>query len=128
MTPAPVPEPTNHVAPSGAVAIVLRHAGLAENDPAGFLQSLRRGEPVTASAAQDLLQALIDLEAENRDTHSIDRRLAYALHRLAFEGQVLLTDAWHGAAADATTVDLLRIVQEGVDRILSGEDIRYYPE
>jgi hypothetical protein len=111
-----------------AEEVVLRHAGLRGNDPSAFLPTLRRGEPVPALAAQELLQALIDLEAASGDTISIDRRLAYALHRLAFEGQVLVTDAWPGAAADAGTVDLLRIVQEGVDRVLSGEDIRYYPQ
>jgi hypothetical protein len=74
------------------------------------------------------LQALIDLEALHREATSVDRQLAYALHRLAFEGQLLLTDAWHGSQADPGTVDLLRMVQEGVDRVLSGEDIRYYPQ
>ena len=43
-----------------------------------------------------------------------------------FEGQILHTDAWPGAF-DAWTVDTLRAVQEAVDRILSGQDIRYYP-
>jgi hypothetical protein len=130
-TPMPAPsspsEPTPQSAPVSASEIVLRHAGSTGDDPTGFLPSLRRGEAVSATAARELLQALIDLESENRNAACLDRRLAYGLHRLAFEGQVLITDAWHGAAADASTVDLLRIVQEGVDRILSGEDIRYYP-
>ena len=56
----------------------------------------------------------------------LDRRLAFALHRLAFESQILHTDAWPGAF-DAWTVDTLRAVQEAVERILSGQDIRYYP-
>jgi hypothetical protein len=111
-----------------AVEVVLRHAGLAGDDRLAFLPSLRRGEPASAEGARELLQALIDLEAHHRDSKSIDRRLAYALHRLAFEGQVLVTDTWAGSQADPATVDLLRIVQEGVDRVLSGEDIRYYPE
>jgi hypothetical protein len=124
----PSPRSLNNRAHSSAAETVLRHAGLSDDDPSGFLPKLRRGEPVSAEAASELLQALIDLEAENREKAAIERRLAYALHRLAFEGQVLLTDGWHGAAGDASTVDVLRIVQEGVDRILSGEDIRYYPQ
>ena len=54
---------------------------------------------------------MYDLEVEHRDRDQLDRRLAYALHRLAFEGQVLLTDAWP-AAADAGTIDVLRIVHD----------------
>ena len=113
--------------PSEAADVVLRHAGLGADDPAAFLPALRRGEPIGAEVAQELLQALADLELEFRDAPRLDRRLAYALHRLAFEGQVLLTDAWAGAA-EATTVDVLRVVQEAVDRVLSGEDIRYFSE
>ena len=74
----------------------------------------------------ELLQALNALEVEYRNARAIDRRVAYALHRLAFEGQVLHTDAWAGAWP-AETVRILRVVQEAVDRVLSGEDIRYYP-
>ena len=94
--------------------------------PGGFLATIRRGESVPEAAAGELLQALNALEVEYREARSIDRRVAYALHRLAFEGQVLHTDAWPGAL-DESTVNLLRIVQEAVDRVLSGEDIRYYP-
>lgn len=111
-----------------AVAIVLRHAGCgAEDDPAGLLPSLRRGEAIGPASARELLGALERLESQLAGSLKIDRRLAYALHRLAFEGQVLLTDAWPAGSADAATVDVLRLVQEGVDRVLSGEDIRYYP-
>ena len=111
---------------SPAALVVLRHAAVGSDDPAGFLASIRRGEPVVEAAAGELLQALNALEVEYRDARAIDRRVAYALHRLAFEGQVLHTDAWPGAL-DESTVGLLRIVQEAVDRVLSGEDIRYYP-
>jgi hypothetical protein len=38
----------------------------------------------------------------------------------------LLTDAWPGAF-DEHMVMAIRIVQEAVERILSGRDIRYYP-
>jgi hypothetical protein len=112
--------------PSPAAQVVLRHAAVGSDDPAGFLATVRRGESVAEPAAGELLQAIHSLEVEFRDARMIDRRVAYALHRLAFEGQVLHTDAWPGAL-DESTVNLLRIVQEAVDRVLSGEDIRYYP-
>lgn len=118
----------SRVEPSAAALVVLRHAAVFGEDSSGFLACLRRGETIDPDLARELLQALIDLEAELQDTARLDRRLAYALHRLAFEGQVLLTDAWPGAASDTATVDVLRMVQEAVDRVLSGEDIRYYPQ
>jgi hypothetical protein len=111
---------------SQAAQVVLRHGAVGSDDPGGFLATVRRGESVPEAAAGELLQALNALELEYHDARSIDRRVAYALHRLAFEGQVLHTDAWPGAL-DESTVNLLRIVQEAVDRVLSGEDIRYYP-
>ena len=49
------------------------------------------------------------------------------LHRLAFEGQVLLTEIPSEASADPATTTTLRRVQEAVDRVLSGEDVRYDP-
>ena len=113
--------------PSEAADVILRHAAMGVDDPGAFLPALRRGESIGAEIAQELLQALADLEVEFRDAPRLDRRLAYALHRLAFEGQVLLTDAWAGAA-EPSTVDVLRVVQEAVDRVLSGEDIRYFSE
>jgi hypothetical protein len=113
--------------PTGAaVAVVFRHAAVGAEDPAAFLPALRRGEPIGPGPAEELLQALGDLEGMLRTAPLLDRRLAYALHRLAFEGQILLTEAWPDAAANPATVDLLRVVQEAVDRVLSGEDIRYY--
>lgn len=123
--PGPDPRP-GPIEPEDAAEVVFRHAALGAEDPAGLLPSLRRGEPIGPEAARELLQALIDLERVHHDADRLDRRLAYALHRLAFEGQVLLTDAWPGAAADPATVDVLRLVQEAVDRVLSGLDIRYY--
>ena len=112
--------------PSPAALAVLHHAAMVDNDPGAFLATLRRGESVPDLAVGELLQALNALEVEYRSAQSIDRRVAYALHRLAFEGQILHTDAWPGAL-NAETVNTLRVVQEAVDRILSGEDIRYYP-
>jgi hypothetical protein len=106
--------------------VIFRHAAVGAEDPAAFLPALRRGEPIGPDPARELLQALRELEGALGQSPHLDRRLAYALHRLAFEGQILLTEAWPGAAADPATVDVLRLVQEAVDRVLSGEDIRYY--
>jgi hypothetical protein len=128
-TPTGTRAATHEEAPmSRAHEIVLRHATLLGDDSQALLATLRRGEAIAPDAAQELLQALIDLERQNRDHTQIDRRLAYALHRLAFEGQILLTEAWPGLPVEPGTVDVLRIVQEAVDRVLSGEDIRYYSE
>ena len=109
-----------------AVEVVLRHAAIREDDPSAFLPTLRRGEPIDSTTARELLAALAELEAAYRPASRLDRLVAYALHRLAFEGQVLLTDAWPGAPVDEATVDVLRVVQEAVDRVLSGQDIRYF--
>lgn len=124
------PSPTADEEPTMGEAeeTILRHAGMGFDDPSGLLPTLRRGEGIGPEPARELLRALVRLEAKYRDAPRLDRRLAYALHRLAFEGQVLLTDAWPHATADQATVDVLRLVQEAVDRVLSGEDIRYYPE
>ena len=87
---------------------------------------MRQHPPECASSASTATAALNALEVEYREARAIDRRVAYALHRLAFEAQILHTDAWPGSL-DAETVGLIRVVQEAVDRVLSGEDIRYYP-
>ncbi len=125
--PAPAPQANAMTpeAPGPAAQVVLRHAASGNDDPTAFLPLLRRGESVGEATAGELLQALNALEVEYRDARAIDRKVAYALHRLAFEGQVMHTDAWPGAL-DPATVNLLRVVQEAVDRVLSGEDIRYY--
>jgi hypothetical protein len=127
--PTPSRPPPDQLAPPGgdpAAEVVFRHAAVGAEDPAAFLPSLRRGAPIGPGPARELLQALSDLEATLLESPLLDRRLAYALHRLAFEGQILLTEAWPDAAGDPATVDVLRLVQEAVDRVLSGEDIRYY--
>ncbi len=105
------------------------HAGLVEIDdrapPArGFVPTLRRGEDVAPADADALLAALDDVEVAVRARSVIDRRIAFALHRLAFESQVLHTDAFPGRFG-AATIALLVDVQERVDRILSGTEIRY---
>lgn len=104
---------------------VLRHAGLLGDLSDGVLPRLRRGETVPAEVAGDLLRALSALETRWRDSNSIDRRVAFALHRLAFEGQLLVSEGWPALAGDPGTIGYLRQIQEAVDRVLSGEDIRY---
>jgi hypothetical protein len=134
LEPAPPPEPVPRPVPvvaSGAedgpaAEVVLRHAGQAGDDPYAFLPCLRRGEAVPPAVVAELAQALSDLEQRCRDDRAMDRRLTFALHRLAFESQILQTDAWPGTF-DVWTVDMVRAVQEAVERILSGQDIRYYP-
>lgn len=111
-----------------ARATVFRHAGVGDDDPCSFLSALRRGEGVSPEVADELIGSLRDLEQRLAGADRLDRRLAYALHRLAFVGQVLLTDAPSEAAADPAAVDRVRLVQEAVDRVLSGEDIRYFPD
>jgi len=105
--------------------ILSRHVGSAE-DEWGFLPCLRRGEPVPAAKAAELYRALSKLEDELRGAEVLSRVTAHALHRLALESQVLLTDAWPGVF-DEGAIAAIRTVQEAVERILSGRDIRYYP-
>ncbi|WP_435015864.1 hypothetical protein TA3x_003418 [Tundrisphaera sp. TA3] len=125
---APTPSPNLDMPdrpPSAAAQVVFRHAASGSDDRGGFLPTLRRGETIVDSVARELMDALHTLEIEHQGVPTIDRRLAYALHRLAYEGQVLHTDAYPGQL-DGATVDALRLVQEAVDRVLSGEDIRYF--
>jgi hypothetical protein len=110
---------------SPAARVVLLHAGQGDDDPTAFLPCLRRGESASVAEVAELARALQVLEVETREARAIDRRVAFALHRLAYEGQVLHTDAWPGVF-DEWTVDALRAVQEAVERILSGQDIRYF--
>jgi hypothetical protein len=108
-----------------AVDVVSRHAGSGE-DQWGFLPCLRRGEPVPAVKAAELIYALNQLESELKGADTIERRTAHHLYRLALESQVLLTDAWPGVF-DERVITSIRTVQEAVERILSGQDVRYYP-
>jgi hypothetical protein len=110
---------------SAAVDVVSRHAGSGD-DPWGFLPCLRRGEPVQAVQAAELIYALNQLEGELKGADTIERRTAHHLYRLALESQVLLTDAWPGVFDDRV-ITAIRTVQEAVERILSGQDFRYYP-
>jgi hypothetical protein len=108
-----------------ALEILGRHVGWVQDDW-GFLPCLRRGEAVPTGRVTELARALAQLEDELRGAELLDRRTAHALHRLALESQVLLTDAWPGVFDD-NAVTAIRTIQEAVERILSGEDIRYYP-
>jgi hypothetical protein len=110
---------------SASVDVVSRHAGSGE-DQSGFLPCLRRGEPVPAAKAAELIYALNQLEGELKGAETIERRTAHNLYRLALESQVLLTDAWPGVFDDRV-IAAIRTVQEAVERILSGQDVRYYP-
>jgi hypothetical protein len=103
---------------SSALDIAWRHVGPEGGDPSAFLPRLRRGESVPAATAAELLGALRTLDEENRGASGLDRRLAYALYRLALEPQVLLTEAYPGAF-DEPTVAAIRDVQGMVERILS---------
>jgi hypothetical protein len=119
------PRPTVRVhADRTALEVLWRHVGL-DGDELGFLLCLRRGVAVPATKSAELLHALTQLELEHRGAEVLDRHMAHALHRLALESQVLLTDAWPGAF-DARMIATIRAVQEAVERILSGQDIRYY--
>ncbi len=127
--PPTVPRPTRPTvrvfADRSALDVLWRHVGH-DGDELGFLPCLRRGIPVPAVRSAELLHALTQLELAHRGAEVLDRRMAHALHRLALESQVLLTDAWPGAF-DARMIATIRTVQEAVERVLSGQDIRYYP-
>jgi hypothetical protein len=136
--PMPIPKPAasltfHHVepdamrhGPSDPMSALARHAGLDESNAIdGFLPRLRRGEPPPPDEADDLLRALLEIETSLQGRDQLNRRLAFLLHRLAFESQVLLTDAWPGLASDRAVLDTVRLVQQSVERVLSGQDIRY---
>lgn len=111
-----------------ATTVVLRHAALEDvwsAPDAGFLPALRSGRPVEAASAHELVSALVALEGELSAATAIDRTLAHALHRIALESQVLLTDAWPVLGGNPAMLDLVRVVQEIVERVLSGRDVRY---
>jgi hypothetical protein len=105
--------------------ILARHVAAGE-DEFGFLPCLRRGEPVPPAKVAELIGALSQLEEELRGSEVVSRATAHALHRLSLEAQVMLTDAWPGAFDDRM-IGAIRKVQEAVERILSGQDVRYYP-
>jgi len=107
-----------------ALEAVLSHVRPGDHEPHRFLPCLRRGQPVSPAAVSELMAALHQIEADQQGASMLDRRLTYALYRLALESQVLLTEAWPGIF-DERTIGAIRAVQEMVERILSGPDIRY---
>jgi hypothetical protein len=123
LLPSPARPTVRLVADRAATEILWRHVGF-DGDDQDFLPSLRRGVPAPAARSAELIRALNQLEIEFRGAEVLDRRMAHALHRLALESQVLLTDAWPGVF-DARMIAVIRTVQEAVERILSGQDIRY---
>ncbi len=108
-----------------ASEILSSHVAMGE-DELGFLPCLRRGEGVPEGKVEELEAALSQLEKELRGCENINRRVAHNLYRLALESQVLLTDAFPGAF-DERVIQAIRTVQEAVERILSDQDIRFYP-
>lgn len=120
------PEPSERIVERPAVEVVLRHAGLRGSDPNAFLISLRHDGRLAPGVGPELIQALVELEAESRNEIVLDRLLCFALHKLAFEGQILVTEGTRNAEMEVSVVELLRLVQECVDRILSGQNIRYF--
>ncbi len=108
-----------------AVEILSSHVAMGE-DEWGFLPCLRRGEAVPAARVAELEAVLERLEQELRGSETLNRRIAHSLYRLALESQVLLTDAWPGVFDDRV-IAAIRSVQEAVERILSDQDIRFYP-
>ncbi len=126
---APEPTITERMVPevmdATAVEIVLAHVTPGDSDPQAFLPCLRRGQAVNPDKTSELMGALRRIEAEQEGATMLDRQLSYALHRLAMESQVLLTEAWPGVF-DRSMVGTIRAVQEMVERILSGRDVRFY--
>jgi hypothetical protein len=107
-----------------SISILWSHVAPGQGDHGGFLPALRLGQEVAPARVAELLEALNRIEADQQGSASIDRSLCYALHRLSLESQVLLTEAWPGIFDDRM-VAAIRAVQERVERILSGQDIRY---
>jgi hypothetical protein len=108
-----------------AIEAILTQVGPGVQEPHAFLPCLRRGQPPGPPAVADLMAALRRIEADQQGAAMLDRRLAYALYRLALESQVLLTEAWPGIF-DERTIGAIRAIQEMVERILSAPEIRYY--
>lgn len=105
-----------------AMQTLWSHVAPGDQSSTGFLPRLRRGESIPAAEVAEVLEALRKLEDENRTATGLDRRLAYALYRLALESQVLMTEVWPGSF-DETTVEGVRAAQEIVESILSGEGV-----
>jgi hypothetical protein len=117
---ASVPEPASPgpAASSPGRDVASRHAALEPPiDPQAFLARLRRGQPVPSALVDELIAGLRVLERRLAGGRMLDRELARALHRLAYEPQVLISEAWPALAHDPETLQCIRRVQEGVERI-----------
>jgi hypothetical protein len=117
------PEP-EAVAIDSPVDVVGRHAGLSDG-ASPFLDAILRGGPAGPEVVAELLAALGSLESDLRPDDALPRRLAFALHRLSLAGQIVASEAWSASGLDPGALAGLRRVQEAVDRVLSGQDIRY---
>ena len=106
-----------------AAETVFVHVEPGDRDPDAFLPCLRRGQGVGPGKLDELLSALGRIEADQRGATMLDRHLSYALYRLALESQVLITEVWPGVFDDRN-ISAVRAVQEMVERILAGEEIR----
>lgn len=120
--PTPTPAPA---ADREARAVVLRHAGLEPSDDAEFLACLASGRSPAEQSTEALLAALSAIEHEVEGSDHLDRKLAYALHKLAFESEVFASEGWTASALGGGAVGAIRRVQEAAERVLSGRDIRY---
>ena len=83
-----------------------------------MLGCLRSGTPVGAAIAATLFDVLEVVAEQLRRSDEIPTGLCHLLFRLAFEPQVLLTEAWPQLAGDPTTLRAVRTVQELVESIL----------
>jgi hypothetical protein len=102
-------------------SVALRHAALeAPFDARAFLALLRRGQTVGSAQVDELLDALETLVAAFDGGRPLDRELARSLHRLAYEPQVLISEAWPALAHDQATLLAIREVQNSVERIFEG--------
>ncbi len=108
-----------------AVATILQHAGINDPQQRGLLSRLRASDQIDPNAFFGLWNALEQLENSLRESPILDRRLGFALHRLGFEGQILVSEPVSGTVFEEHVIQFVRLIQEKVDRILSGQDIRY---
>lgn len=101
--------------------VVLYHAALDGEPPPALLASLRAGIAVEIDAAHELIAALYTLQDRLQGATALDRRLAFALHRLALESQILLTETWPGLAGDPLQTEILRRLQDHIDGLFAGQ-------
>lgn len=137
-SPAPPPRPApDNPSPSSPertgshpfpllLSVVERHAGLSPNstDPS-LAACLSTGSIPSSSSLAELASTLEALHNHFTSEPHLPRPAAFALHRLALVAQVFITGSWYASTPDPTLLSSLRWIQEAVDRILSGQEIRY---